>query len=134
MKALYEDTLKVVLEYDKKLWNEDVILGLLGDRFPFTVSYMTIEFEAPAPPTRLLEEDNYLDLEKEYEEIKRYEWMFELCQLGFIVTGILIAFEVFRYLKYKKQLLQINYGSQFELETPTSQMSALWENDSSNQI
>jgi hypothetical protein len=63
MKALYEDTLKVIVEYDKKLWNEDVILGLLADRFPFTVSYMTIEFETPLPP-RLLEEDNYMDLEQ----------------------------------------------------------------------
>lgn len=58
-KNLYEDMLKVILQYDKKLWNEDVMLGLFADRFPFTVSYMTVEFEAPQPPSRLLQGDTY---------------------------------------------------------------------------
>jgi hypothetical protein len=118
-KNLYEDMLKVILEYDKKLWNEDVMLGLFADRFPYTVSYMTVEFEAPQPPSRLLEEDTYLDLQKEYDEIKNYELMFELCQLGFLITAALIAYEIFKYLKLKNQLILINSGSHFEMEPPS---------------
>lgn len=39
--------------------------------------------------------------------------MFLLSQLGFIVTGVLIAYEIYKYLKLKNQLILINSGSQF---------------------
>lgn len=45
VKTLYEDLVRVVLEFDKNPWSEDAILGLLADRFPFTISYLTVEFK-----------------------------------------------------------------------------------------
>lgn len=56
VKTLYEDLVKVIHEFDQNLWSEDVILGLLADRFPWTISFLTIEFKQPSPGKRVLNE------------------------------------------------------------------------------
>ena len=54
MNYIYEDLLRVVIQFDANLWSEEAILSLLADRSPFLVSYLSADELIPAPSKRLL--------------------------------------------------------------------------------
>ena len=65
MNFIYEDLLRVVIQYDNNLWSEDALLSLLADRSPFLVSYLSADNVAP-PGKRLLAPSAKDELEEEF--------------------------------------------------------------------
>lgn len=56
IKLVYEDMLRVVLQYDGNLWSEDALWSMLADRCPFLLSYLSADNILPPPAARLLPE------------------------------------------------------------------------------
>lgn len=114
---IYEDLLKVVIQYDKNLWSEDALLSLLADRSPFLISYLSADDIKPPTAKRLLpaieSEDRFAE---EKKELEYYEWLISLCEMGIVVMAILLGWEFIKFLKFTKKYNQRNQRPDVNLE------------------
>lgn len=115
---IYEDLLKVVVQYDKNLWSEDALLSLLADRSPFLISYLSADDIKPpaAAGKRLLPAvDSENRFAEEKEELEYYEWLISLCEIGIVVMAILLGWEFIKFLKLTKKYNQRNLRADVNL-------------------
>lgn len=99
---IYEDLLRVVVEFDKNLWSEDAILSLLADRCPFLVSYLSANDIKPPQTKRLLPEETGITFESEKATLDYYEWLIGVCEMGIMLVAFLLALEIVKFMKKQK--------------------------------
>ena len=104
MNFIYEDLLRVVIQFDANLWSEEAVLSLMADRSPFLVSYLSADDIAP-PPKRLLPtaEENF---EEQKDQLESLEWWIAVCELGILILAALLAYEVVRFMQSVKKRFQ----------------------------
>jgi hypothetical protein len=116
MNLIYEDTVRVVLQFDGNLWSEDAILSIMADRCPFLVSYLSADDLKPAPPRLLpsLDESRFAD---EKKQLELYEWLIGGSELVIVLIGCLLAWEVVRFLRFLKNRPQKLPKSDHDMES-----------------